>query len=622
MFASRSALKLLFAGLLSLLFLLAYELKVSHDLALSRVNDNAQNLALTLEGQLESTFRRIESSMSNIAGQLPAGALQLDNVAAYRERVDRVLMPFMKEFPEVGSFYVWDAEGNSLYGAVPEAMMRERRSIAHRPGFQALRANPSVGIVYSDLIQGVISRQQTVVAYFPVRDGAGKLKAVITGSLNLEHFGRVFKRLNLTKGSVVFIRRSDNHKLVIRYPVRESDLNLPIRNRIQERIDAGELTGRDRFKAVTDGEYRIYAFRKLTGVPFYIVVGLAEASALEAWHTNLYLTVTLTLFTVVLLGGLFLRMRGVEAKQRQAQADASQAHLLLQESINSIETGLVVFDASDRLVVANQGLCMIQNGLSDLIQPGRTFSEISREGAERGLFELGDETPQTWLSRLMARHQQADGQPFEIQLTDGRWILMSEHRTPSGYTVGVRTDITERKRLEARLHELATRDALTGLPNRREAMRLLAEELMRVQRDMSAASVLMLDVDHFKRINDTYGHAGGDSALKFCAQQISARLRAIDTCSRLGGEEFAVLLPGTDLGGARVIAERLRASLEAATMELDGQPLRMTVSIGAAQLRPTDADADAALRRADAALYRAKSEGRNRVVTETSNVPL
>ena len=153
-------------------------------------------------------------------------------------------------------------------------------------------------------------------------------------------------------------------------------------------------------------------------------------------------------------------------------------------------------------------------------------------------------------------------------------------------------------------------------------MRLLAEELMRVQRDMSAASVLMLDVDHFKRINDTYGHAGGDSALKFCAQQISARLRAIDTCSRLGGEEFAVLLPGTDLGGARVIAERLRASLEAATMELDGQPLRMTVSIGAAQLRPTDADADAALRRADAALYRAKSEGRNRVVTETSNVPL
>lgn len=622
MFASRSALKVLFAGLLSLLLLLAYELKVSHDLALSRVNDNAQNLALTLEGQLESTFRRIESSMSNIAGQLPSDALQVNNVAAYRERVDRILMPFMKEFPEVGSFYVWDAEGSSLYGAVPETMMRERRSIAHRPGFQALKENPSAGIVYSDLIQGVISRQQTVVAYFPLRDSSGRLKGAITGSLNLEHFGRVFRGLNLSKGSVVFIRRSDNHKLVIRYPGRESDLNMPVRNRIQERIDAGELTGRDRFKAVTDGEYRIYAFRKLTGVPFYIVVGLAESSALDAWYTNLYMTVIITLFMVVLLGGLFLRMRRVEAKQQQAQVDASQAHRLLQESINSIETGLVVFDAADRLVVANQGLCMIQNGLSDLIQPGRTFSEISREGAERGLFELGDETPPAWLGRLMARHQQADGQPFEIQLTDGRWILMSEHRTPSGYTVGVRTDITERKRLEARLHELATRDALTGLPNRREAMRLLAEELLRVQRDMSAASVLMIDIDDFKRINDTLGHAGGDSALKFCAQQISARLRAIDTCSRLGGEEFAVLLPGTDLGGAQVIAERLRAGLEAATLDVDGQPLRMTVSIGAAQLRPSDADADAALMRADAALYRAKSEGRNRVVAETSTVPL
>ncbi len=622
MFASRSALKLLFAGLLSLLLLLAYELKVSHDLALSRVNDNAQNLALTLQGQLESTFRRIESSMSNIAGQLPSGALSTRAVPVFRDRMDRIFQPLTANFPELGGFYVWDANGDSLYGSVPAAMMRERRNIAHRETFQILKNNPAAGTVYSDLVRGSVSGRQTVIAYFPVRDAAGKLKGVITGSLSLEYFEQVFRSLNLTKGSVVFVRRSDNHKLVIRYPARETELNLPVRNRIQQRIDAGELTGRDRFKAVTDGEYRIYAFRKLTDVPFYIVVGMAEASALGAWYTNLYLTAFITLFLMVLLGGLFLRMRRVEAKQQQAQVDAAHAHRLLQESINSIETGLVVFDTRDRLVVANQGLCMIQNGLTDLIKPGRTFSEITREGVERGVFELGDETPQIWLSRLLSRHQQADGHPFEIQLTDGRWILMSEHRTPSGYTVGVRTDITERKRLEARLHELATRDALTGLPNRREAMRLLAEELMRVQRDMSAASVLMLDIDHFKRINDTLGHAGGDRALKFCAQQISARLRAIDTCSRLGGEEFAVLLPGTDLGGARVIAERLRAGLEAATLDVEGRPLRMTVSIGAAQLRPSDADADAALMRADAALYRAKSEGRNCVVAETSTVPL
>ncbi|MBI3532307.1 MAG: diguanylate cyclase [Burkholderiales bacterium] len=214
-------------------------------------------------------------------------------------------------------------------------------------------------------------------------------------------------------------------------------------------------------------------------------------------------------------------------------------------------------------------------------------------------------------------HEQADGQPLEQELSDGRWVLVIEHRTPSGYIVSNRIDITERKRLEAELKALANIDTLTRLPNRRQFMARLAEELQRVQRQMTqSACVLMLDIDHFKQINDTYGHAGGDLALQHFAHLMRAELRSIDSCGRLGGEEFAILLPGASLEAAQRIAERLREKLAESTLDIDGKSVALTASIGIAALHSADVNPDAVLKRADGALYEAKATGRNRVVVE------
>ena len=181
---------------------------------------------------------------------------------------------------------------------------------------------------------------------------------------------------------------------------------------------------------------------------------------------------------------------------------------------------------------------------------------------------------------------------------------------------GFITDVTERKRIEAELQEFATTDFLTQLPNRRHFMSQIEGELARLQRSGdsgAAAAVLMCDLDHFKAINDQWGHAVGDFALKHFAAILREQLRKSDLAGRVGGEEFAVLLPDTDIDHALVFARRLQQCLAERPLAHDGAGISLSISVGIAALGATDASVDAALSRSDMALYRAKSGGRNRI---------
>jgi diguanylate cyclase (GGDEF)-like protein len=182
-------------------------------------------------------------------------------------------------------------------------------------------------------------------------------------------------------------------------------------------------------------------------------------------------------------------------------------------------------------------------------------------------------------------------------------------------TIGIITDITERKRMESQLRHMATIDELTGCINRRAFFSAAEQELERANRYGSPVSVLMIDIDHFKQVNDRFGHAAGDRALKATTAAIHANLREIDSFGRLGGEEFAALLPETTLAGAMLVAERLRQAVAATEVELEEtSPLRLTVSLGVAERMTGETAIDQLLARADTALYRAKAAGRNRVL--------
>jgi diguanylate cyclase (GGDEF)-like protein len=164
---------------------------------------------------------------------------------------------------------------------------------------------------------------------------------------------------------------------------------------------------------------------------------------------------------------------------------------------------------------------------------------------------------------------------------------------------------------------------LTGWNNRRYLAVRMNEELARARRDRSQLVCLMLDIDHFKRVNDTWGHAAGDAVLREFAQRIEAQVRASDVAARFGGEEFVVLMPTTSVAAARLLAERIRTAVAAEPVQMpNGEAVTITVSIGIASAQPLPNSndlktvGDSLLARADVALYRAKSEGRNRIATE------
>ncbi|WP_018869067.1 diguanylate cyclase domain-containing protein [Thioalkalivibrio sp. ALgr3] len=223
-------------------------------------------------------------------------------------------------------------------------------------------------------------------------------------------------------------------------------------------------------------------------------------------------------------------------------------------------------------------------------------------------------------SRYSAEFRVRHPSGSEAWLLDAGQVIERDRDQHARRMVGVVQDITEHKRMEQRLETLARTDPLTGLANRRLFMDELEREYARMRREPGyAAGLLMLDIDHFKRFNDRYGHETGDQVLVEFADCIASALRAGDRAARLGGEEFAILLHGASLGEAGHTAERVRARVEA----MEPQPDRpnttgVTTSIGVTILRADDRGADDALRRADDALYAAKSRGRNCVVVNGS----
>jgi diguanylate cyclase (GGDEF)-like protein/PAS domain S-box-containing protein len=192
----------------------------------------------------------------------------------------------------------------------------------------------------------------------------------------------------------------------------------------------------------------------------------------------------------------------------------------------------------------------------------------------------------------------------------------------AGRLVSTRTtvfDNTDQKMMEAQLERLARTDVLTSLGNRRDFYEQAAREIAHARRHGDPLCLLLMDIDHFKKINDGFGHAAGDEVLRKLSRSLGAALRETDLPARLGGEEFAVIMPRTPTEAAVAVAERLRHTLEHTAVELDdGQTLRFTVSIGVSTWEPTDPNVDATLQRADEALYRAKHQGRNRVELATT----
>lgn len=210
-----------------------------------------------------------------------------------------------------------------------------------------------------------------------------------------------------------------------------------------------------------------------------------------------------------------------------------------------------------------------------------------------------------------------------VRCRDGttRWAEVNTAALPPGAGDGavlvcVFRDISARKRLESDLKHLATTDGLTGAYNRRSFVEVCGQELQRADRCGRPTSLLLMDIDHFKRLNDRFGHAAGDEVLRQIVETGRRVLRSEDVVGRIGGDEFAVLLPATTLEQAGRVAEQLRTTYERLAVPARGGTATFTVSFGVAEWKPHLRTVEELLQRADCALYAAKNAGRNCVRTE------
>lgn len=292
-------------------------------------------------------------------------------------------------------------------------------------------------------------------------------------------------------------------------------------------------------------------------------------------------------------------LRASEEKLR-ALAEAAYEAIIMIDS-----NGTVIFwnNAAVRVFGYTEEEAMGSN-IHDLVTPPE-----EREQAQLGMYQFAF----TGQGKVVGESNEVTAMRKDGSRFPGERSVSSFHLGNKWYAVSMVRDISERKEAELKLQELATTDALTDLYNRRHFMELAEQEFAKARRYNRPFSLFMLDLDHFKNINDSYGHDIGDLVLADMAHILDSELRETDIPGRIGGEEFAVALPETEQKKAVETAERLRRTVEEAAFETPAGDLRLTISIGVTSISEDTPELKSILRQADKALYRAKGSGRNRV---------
>ncbi|MDD3443581.1 MAG: sensor domain-containing diguanylate cyclase, partial [Sulfurimonas denitrificans] len=279
--------------------------------------------------------------------------------------------------------------------------------------------------------------------------------------------------------------------------------------------------------------------------------------------------------------------------------------------LNSVTESIFVHDLDGNFIYLNEA-SYITRGYTKDEMLGMKVQELdysdeknSAEIYEENLANLQEQLSKKEKAVLEVRHRTKDSKILPIEIT---CKLIKEK--DKSYIISIARDISELKAMNKTLEKMANTDNLTGIYNRRKFEEIIKIEMERSARYNSNLSLIMIDIDHFKRINDTYGHDEGDNVIRKTVEIVSKNIRHLDVFVRWGGEEFIVLCPQTESKNASILAEKLRVAIESVNYETLG---KITCSFGVTSYIK-DEDKSSFIKRLDTALYSAKDEGRNRVV--------
>ncbi len=300
---------------------------------------------------------------------------------------------------------------------------------------------------------------------------------------------------------------------------------------------------------------------------------------------------------------------------------------LIQSILESSPDGILVVDENGTVKFYNRKFFDVWM-LPNKIDPIKSMPEYVIGGDDTPLLKAVTQLvsdPKAFVDRVQELYENPQLVDYcEIKLKDERIlerhssVLWGDERQYLGRVWFFR-DITAHKKIESDLEELTHLDPLTGIANRRYFFERASLEYARSKRYLTPLCIASMDIDHFKLVNDNHGHAAGDEVIKMLCSISQGMLRETELLARIGGEEFAILMPNTKLDGASHLGDRLRQVIADHQLTYEGQEISISVSIGIAELSPKDSSIEDCLRKADKAMYMAKENGRNRmeIFTET-----
>jgi diguanylate cyclase (GGDEF)-like protein len=294
-------------------------------------------------------------------------------------------------------------------------------------------------------------------------------------------------------------------------------------------------------------------------------------------------------------------------------ADMMAQLAVMHAIVDDLDYGIVVLDRERRVQFINRAFRRFWRVPDEWPEHGATFIKLMYHGRTASAYAVPHDRLGDYVLKQMNLIRSGEDGALKIRLASGEVIQFRCKALPDGGRLLTYGNVSDLIREAEALERLASIDGMTGLNNRRNFLELAESEWARFKRYGRPLALLMMDIDHFKSVNDTHGHDAGDEVIRSVADALQKHKRVSDIAGRLGGEEFALLLPEATLDSAVAAAERLRGLVEAWVITVEGHRIPVTISVGASAVRDGTLGIEELIKQADVALYEAKRSGRNRV---------
>jgi diguanylate cyclase (GGDEF)-like protein len=569
------------------------------------------NIAAVLAGQLSRSLQSIDAELLEIEDRgkdANSGRFFDFRTDFDRRAFHETLVAYRDRLPQVFNIAIADGHGQVLVSTA--AWPTPNVNVSDRDYFNDARTRVDGALSTSVPIDNRIDGTRTIVFARRLEAPNGDFMGIIYASVNSKYLEDIYVSTQSVHGLIFTLVRQDG-TILFRHPDARDSAGLKLSaeqawlKSIAKGVDGFRILG------LSDGQVRYVSVRPVPSYPLFVNISVTESRALAGWIRR---SATIGLgSTVLLLCSLYLLI-AIKRQVRDlsdSQASLTQKSQQLDAALNNMPQGLAMFDRQQRLVVCNRQYAEMYGLPPERARPGTPLRAVLEACAAPG----SDTERSSFVADCLERAALRESFCAVDEAPDGRVFSISHQLMDNGGWVAIHQDITLQKRVEAELAHMARYDPLTGLANRAVFLAETNAALERARQSGGHFSLLMLDLDHFKVVNDSLGHAAGDALLLGAAERLRRIMHDVDHVARFGGDEFALLHIAGEWQDHRaetaMLADRL---LQAITEPYDigGRKVFVGVSIGITSAPVDGRDPDTLIRNADLALYQAKSEGRNR----------